>query len=76
MNKVTLEFDVQDESNTYKQAIFAEEAFMAISDIRDYLRRKYKHTDPATDSHLAEHEETCVDIFNILEESGIPESCF
>ena len=66
MPKVTLHFNLPEESIDFELCNSAKRMHSVLRDFSLWLRRRYKHTDPDTDQHREEHEEICSAFYECL----------
>lgn len=74
--KAILEFDLEDERSSHLKCVYGPDAFYVLTEIRNYLRRKYKHAEPKSPEHEEEYNSIKDEINEIVANSSIPDEAF
>jgi hypothetical protein len=69
--KVILEFNLPDEKEDLESAQDGWLYRAVLYDFSEYLRRKYKHTDPKSKARQMEYNEICEAFWDTLRNSGV-----
>ena len=71
MPKVTMTFNLPEESEEFRLAHKGINFSIAIDEFREHMRRKYKHTDPLSEAAYKEFEELQTEFFRIMNEHNV-----